>query len=409
MAASVTVLAIAVVVVAGMLLRPWGSREWQWALGGAAAVIALRCEPLTAAWATIAGGANVYAFLAGIAIVAEIARFGGVFDALAVRARAAGGRSRSRLFLLVFVAGAAVTALLSNDTTALVLTPAVFAALDGSGVDPLPYLYACAFVANAASFVLPFSNPANLVTYAGRLPRLSEWFWSFGLAAAVAVLGTYLLLWLIFRARLHKPMTPCEAAPVLLPRARFTSLVVAACAAGMLLAAALSWNVGVVTLGLALAAAIAMALADRAVIAASVKRLPWQILPLVAGLFVVVDALDRAGILTPARDLLGRAALLPPWIGNVAAAFGAGAASGALNNLPVAMAVARSPVAPHVFHAAILGVDLGPNLCATGSLSTLLWLIAVRREGLDISAAGFFRIGLGAGLPVLVLTALLIR
>ena len=155
-------MAIAVLVVAGMLLRPWGTREWYWAAGGGIGVVLLRAEPAAAAWSTIAGGASVFAFLAGIAILAEIARSGGVFAALAARARAAAGTSRSRLFFLVFAAAACVTALLSNDTTALVLTPAVFAALSSSGVDPLPYLYACAFVANAASFVFPFSNPANL-------------------------------------------------------------------------------------------------------------------------------------------------------------------------------------------------------------------------------------------------------
>jgi arsenical pump membrane protein len=407
--ASLTVLAIAVVVVAGMLLRPWGSREWYWAAGGALCLVALRAEPVVAAWSAVAGGATVYAFLAGIAVIAEIARYGGVFDALAQRARVAGGRSRVRLFLLLFGAGALVTALLSNDTTALVLTPAVFAALDATGVDPLPYLYACAFVANAASFVLPFSNPANLVMYGGRLPPLSEWFGSFAVAAGAAVIATYVLLWVAFRAKLHKPMRPVAPARGLSPRTRFTGLAVAFCALGMVAAAALGWNVGIATLLLALAAAGAVALADRAVPAPIARHIPWQILPLVAGLFVVVDALDRTGILTLARELLARAGTLPQLLGNGAAALGTAVASGAFNNLPVAMAVARSPVVPHVFHAGVVGVDLGPNLCATGSLSTLLWLIAVRREGLDISAGSFLRIGLFAGLPALVAAALLVR
>jgi arsenical pump membrane protein len=409
--ASLTVLVIAVLVVAGMMLRPWGSREWQWALGGAIAVVLVRVEPVAAAWTAIAGGASVYAFLAGIAILAEIARAGGVFDALAARARAASGTSRSRLFFLIFGAGALVTALLSNDTTALVLTPAVFAALDSSGVDPLPHLYACAFVANAASFVFPFSNPANLLVYAGRLPALGDWFGAFGLAALAAVFGTYALLWLAFRPKFRKPMLPAAAAPALPSHARFTGIAVAVCAMGMLAAAALGWNVGVATLVLSLAAAGVLATADRAVLAPVARSLPWQILPLVAGLFVVVDALDRAGLLSVARDLLARAATIPPLLGSVAASLGTAVASGAFNNLPVAMAVARSSAAEpaHVFHAAIVGVDLGPNLCVTGSLSTLLWLIAVRREGLDISAGSFFRIGLRVGLPGLLVAGLLVR
>jgi arsenical pump membrane protein len=180
----------------------------------------------------------------------------------------------------------------------------------------------------------------------------------------------------------------------------------------MVASAALGWNVGFATLLLALAAAATMATTDRSVVVPVVRRLPWEILPLVAGLFVVVDALDRAGILSLLRSVLDRAATLPGPLGNLATAAGTTVASGLFNNLPVAMAVAHASTASgaaHVFRAALLGVDLGPNLCVTGSLSTLLWLIAVRREGIAISAASFFRTGLLCGLPALALATLLVR
>jgi arsenical pump membrane protein len=62
----------------------------------------------------------------------------------------------------VWGVGTLVTAFLSNDATAVVLTPAVYTATRSAGATPLPYLFVCAFIANAASFVLPISNPANL-------------------------------------------------------------------------------------------------------------------------------------------------------------------------------------------------------------------------------------------------------
>ena len=73
--------------------------------------------------------------------------------------------SAKRLFLIVYIVGTIVTVLLSNDATAVVLTPAVYAATRAAKVEPLPYLFICAFIANAASFVLPISNPANLVVF----------------------------------------------------------------------------------------------------------------------------------------------------------------------------------------------------------------------------------------------------
>jgi arsenical pump membrane protein len=58
----------------------------------------------------------------------------------------------------------------------------------------LPYLFACAFVANAASFVLPISNPANLVVFADKLPALIPWLRIFLLPACAAIVATYLAL-----------------------------------------------------------------------------------------------------------------------------------------------------------------------------------------------------------------------
>jgi arsenical pump membrane protein len=180
----------------------------------------------------------------------------------------------------------------------------------------------------------------------------------------------------------------------------------------MIAAAAGGWNVGLVTLGLAVAATAGISCFDGRAARSIVAALPWQILPLVAGLFVVIDAFDRAGGLSAARFLLARATGLAPPLASLACAITSAAVSGALNNLPVAMAVAyaRNAVpSAQVLHAAAIGIDLGPNLCVTGSLSTLLWLIAIRREGLDVSGAAFFRIGLRAGLPALAVAALLVR
>ena len=74
-----------------------------------------------------------------------------------------------------------MTVFFSNDATVVVLTPAVATMLARTRVSPYPYLFACAFVANAASFVLPISNPANLVLYGGALPRLGAWLAAFAL------------------------------------------------------------------------------------------------------------------------------------------------------------------------------------------------------------------------------------
>jgi arsenical pump membrane protein len=57
-------------------------------------------------------------------------------------------------------------------------------------------------------------------------------------------------------------------------------------------------------------------------------------------------------------------------------------------------------------NAILIGVDLGPNLSVTGSLATILWLIALRREGVKITAWQFFKVGMIA-MPVALIASLL--
>ena len=117
-----------------MLVRPRGIAEVWWVSGGALLLILLRLEPLTRAGHAAARGSDVYLFLTGMMLLSELAREQGVFDWVAsVAVRGARG-SCSRLFLMVYSVGTLVTVFLSNDATAVVLTPAVAAAVRAARV-----------------------------------------------------------------------------------------------------------------------------------------------------------------------------------------------------------------------------------------------------------------------------------
>jgi arsenical pump membrane protein len=132
----------------------------------------------------------------------------------------------------------------------------------------------------------------------------------------------------------------------------------------------------------------------------------WGVLPLVAGLFVFVEALDRAGVTAQLTGLLQQA---PAAWG--AAASGAAVAFGSnlVNNLPAgliaASAVHQAGVTPDVTAAILIGVDLGPNLSVTGSLATILWLAVLRREQQQIRDRDFLLLGLVA-MPLALIAAL---
>ena len=185
-----------------MIVRPWNLPEFIWAVAGAALLVLLNLLPWPDALAAAGKGTDVYFFLIGMMLLAEVARKEGLFDWLAAQAVRHSRGSAKRLFLIVYVVGTVVTVLLSNDATAVVLTPAVYAATRAAKVEPLPYLFICAFIANAASFVLPISNPANLVVFGTQMPPLAEWLRTFALPSVVAIVATYVALRLTQRRAL---------------------------------------------------------------------------------------------------------------------------------------------------------------------------------------------------------------
>jgi arsenical pump membrane protein len=180
--------------IVGLLFRPMRLLVAVWACLGALALILLHLVSWDHTLLAVSKGIDVYLFLAGMMLLAELARWENVFVWLAAWAVRAGNKSASRLFLLIYCVGTIVTVFLSNDATAVVLTPAVYAAVRKGKVDTLPYLLACAFIANAASFVLPISNPANVVVFDGHLPPLLPWMRTFLIRSVVSIAATFLAL-----------------------------------------------------------------------------------------------------------------------------------------------------------------------------------------------------------------------
>ena len=127
------------------------------------------------------------------------------------------------------------------------------------------------------------------------------------------------------------------------------------------------------------------------------RHIAWSVLPLVAGLFVLVEAMNQVGAMQLAARLLIRTERLPAGASAFLAAAVIGVGNNLVNNLPLGL-IAGSTLRlmdAHglIAHAVLIAVDLGPNLSATGSLATILWLIALRREGVHVSFLSFLKVG----------------
>jgi arsenical pump membrane protein len=398
---------IITVATAGVIIRPFRLPEAIWALAGAAALLLFGLLPWSDVLTGIAKGLDVYLFLIGMMLIAELARLEGLFDYLAALAVEHARGSPQRLFLLIYLVGTLVTVLLSNDATAIVLTPAVYAATRTAGAKPLPYLFVCAFIANAASFVLPISNPANLVVFGARMPHLTEWLRQFALPSAASIVLTYVVLRLTQnRALKEESIERRVPHPRLSRGGKLTAIGIAAIGVVLITASALDKPLGLPTFICGTVTAAAVLLLSRQSPWPVLKGVSWSVLPLVGGLFVMVEALARTGVIGHLSDLLQRAVAqsvpFAAWSVGISTAI----ATNIANNLPVGLVAGSVAASDHlpapVVSAILIGVVLGPNLSVTGSLATILWLVALRREKIEVGAWPFLKLGLVVTPPALI-------
>ncbi|MBN9487462.1 MAG: arsenic transporter [Alphaproteobacteria bacterium] len=404
-----TIWAIAAAATMGVIVRPFGAPEAVWAVVGAAILVVTGLLSPDDALTGIGKGTDVYLFLFGMMLLAETARAEGLFDWAAAHATRRANGSASRMFTMIYIVGTIVTIFLSNDATAVVLTPAVAAAARTAKTEqPLPYLLICAFIANAASFVLPISNPANLVLYGSQMPPLLEWLPRYLPASVASIVVTYVVLRWTQRKALRRPIATDVPVPHLSHSGKVAAAGIAATAVVLIVSSALDLQLGLPTAIAGALTAIIVLIVERKGPWGTIKDISWSVLPLVAGLFVLVEALDRSGLIRLLADAIHHAAAesvtATSWAMGLTVAVG----GNLINNLPAGLIASSalqiaSPPDP-VTRAALIGVDLGPNLSVTGSLATILWLAALRREGVRVGAFAFLKVGVLVMPPALLLS-----
>ena len=395
---SILILIITAASILMMLARPRNIPEVYWVGGGAVLLVILRLVPLRLAGNAIAEGTDVYLFLIGMMLLSELARENGVFDWVAsISVRASRGSS-TRLFACIYCVGALVTICMSNDATAVVLTPAVLAAVRRSKAQPLPFLFACAMIANAASFVLPISNPANLVVFHADMPPLGRWLQLFLVPSLLSIAVTFLVLRWYFREDLYQTFEPVEEKVDLTTSGKLVLAGVALVIAVLLVMSSLNRDLGLPTCIAAICVTAVLCFRNRSSPWTLVKEISWATLGLVAALFVLVDAVESIGALRVTEFALHHAEALGTTAGAFVTAFVVAIANNLLNNLPLGLIAGATLTATHAHgflaSAVLIGVDLGPNLSVTGSLATILWLLALRRENLHVRAMDFLKVGM---------------
>ncbi len=413
-------LAIFVATITLVIWQPKGLGIGWSALGGA--VVALLVGVVSLSDVPVVWGIvwNATATFVAIIIVSLLLDEAGFFEWAALHvARCAGGHGH-RLFVLIVLLGAAVSALFANDGAALILTPIVIAMLRALGYRDratLAFVMAAGFVADTASLPLIVSNLVNIV---------SADFFGIGFADYASVMvpvdlasigATLIVLLLYFRRDVPADYDVAQLrvpADAVRDRATFRAgwVVLAALLAGFFLLEPVGIPVSAVA---AAGAVLLLVVAGRGRVIETRKVLrgaPWQVVIFSLGMYLVVYGLRNAGLTDHLAGLLDRTAQGGVW----GAAFGTGIIaallSSVMNNMPTVLVGALSIDATHatgaikdaMIYANVIGCDLGPKITPIGSLATLLWLHVLEQKGIRIGWGYYFRIGATLTIPVLLAT-----
>jgi arsenical pump membrane protein len=329
----------------------------------------------------------VLLFVVAITVVTELAAEAELFRVIA-EAAARVGRGRAwALWLLVVVLAVASTVFLSLDTTAVLLTPIVVVLARHSGLSPLPFALTTVWLANTASLLLPVSNLTNLLAE-HQLPGYSPLDFArlMALPALVAIAVPCLLLFVIYRRQL---LTGYAADERRAPRDRvlfWSSAIVVAALLPALVSGVAVW-IPACTAALILVAVFVL----RRRSALRVSLLPWQIVLLVAGLFLVVQAGHAVGLAALLETAAGRGDAA----GDLLRLAASGAVGGNLaNNLPAYLALEPVAASPTRLAALLIGTNAGPLVTPWASLATLLWHQRLVALGVEFSWRRYALLGL---------------
>jgi arsenical pump membrane protein len=372
--------------------RPRWAPDWMVAVAAAVAALTLTSFTVGEAQSALRRLGPTVGFLAALLVLADGARRAGVFDALgALMSRGARSDPR-RLLAMVFFAASLTTAVLSLDSTIVLLTPIVFATAARLPTEPRPHVIASCHLANSASLLLPVSNLTNLLAIAATGLSFPRFAGLMVLPWLVAIGVDWVVLSRVSREDLGHASPGAEPdAPVALP---WLALAVIALT---LTGFACSSVIGVDPVWFAAAGAVALTLHTPPGSLRDVQALAGAAEPaflvFVLALGVVVAAAGHAGLSVFVRTLLPGGAGLPALL---AIAGLSALAANLLNNLPATLILlpALAAAGPVPVLAMLIGVGVGPNLTFVGSLATLLWRRILRQHGVAVDAREFLRLGL---------------
>ncbi len=336
----------------------------------------------------------------------------GFFSYISGLVLAKAGNSQIKVFLALYAVIALLTVFTSNDIVILTFTPFICRFCRSADIDVIPYLIMEFVVANTWSLFLLIGNPTNIYISGAFNISFAEYLVTMALPTAFAGVVSLAVILLLFGKRLKKRIHTEQKIPtikdkvlmwialshlfvciILLAVSQYTQMemwLISLCVAMSCIIISFIW--------------LAASRKGLGVLRDSLLSMPYEIIPFVVGMFIIVMGLEKAGVTVLLSELLSGAG------GVLIYGFASLAASNFLNNIPMSVLFSKilavSPSMPEIY-ATIIGSNIGAFITPVGALAGIMWSSIIKQNRVKLSVVKFVLYGVAIGVPAL-LAALLV-
>jgi Na+/H+ antiporter NhaD/arsenite permease-like protein len=412
-------LSVVVFVGAYMLIATERVHRVAAALGGAGLMLALGLTNGTTAFHSLDAGVdwNVVFLLLGMMVIVGVIKQTGLFEFLAITAaKRAKGRPFAVLVMFVVITAVA-SAALDNVTTVLLIAPVSFLVCDRLGLNPIPFLIAEVLASNIGGTATLIGDPPNIIIASRAGLSFNDFLIHLAPFVVVMMVVFVALCRWLFRAAFHYDEKRVAEVMALSEREAIRSktllvrslIVLALVLTGFVLHSTLHVEPSVV----ALLGAGLLVLISKIPTEEAIADVEWETLVFFMGLFVMVGALVKTGVIAAVSGALADATGGQPLLAVMALLVISAVLSGIVDNIPYVATMSPivadlvsvhggGPQAESLWWSLALGADLGGNATAVGASANVVALGLAARNGTPISFWQFTRYGaLTAALSVL--------
>lgn len=387
---------------------------WMMPMLGALLLIASGHLPVDSVWVglTSSGSINPLKILVLFISMTMLSIFldeAGMFAYLASVALKFAGSSQIKLFLILMTVVSVLTVFTSNDIIILTFTPFICYFSKNAQIDPMPYLFGEFVAANTFSMMLIIGNPTNIYLASAQGIGFFEYIRIMGLPTLAAGMTAIVLLLIIFNKPLKQKASISTNKASVNNRGFIVIGVIhlGICTLLLVLSSYIGLEMWYITLGFAISLFISVSIYKKIyrvkerILLHTIARAPWELIPFVLSMFMVVLSLEESGVCTEIANRLGD--------GSVTFKYGITSflAANVMNNIPMSVLYssivksASDNIQLKACFASIVGSNLGAYFTPLGALAGIMWSGILKRMGISLSFGKYIKYGACISLPVL--------